>query len=289
MISNLLKGILIGIGGIIPGLSGAVIAMVLGLYEDMIYAVGNFFKDMKKNFIFLLPLIIGIAIGFILFSNIQKILLEKYPFQTMLVIIGLIIGTIPALFKSANIKKYNSSYLIAFIITLAIGLLISYIGKPVIDVQDKVLEINLFNIARLALIGFIMAGSHIIPGISGTVILILLGSYGIMLNAIANLKDIFLITSYNENFDIIIYNIIIIIPIGVGLLFGAILFSKLMNYLLKHYYTQTYCAIIGFVVGSIPSIVPPIDYNSQITIIGAILFFISIIISYKFSINANEN
>lgn len=282
MVGNLLKGILIGVGGIIPGLSGAVIAMIFGLYNKMIYAVGNFFKDIKKNFIFLFPILCGIAIGFILFSNVQKILLEKYPFETMLIIIGLIIGTVPILVKDANIAKFKISYILIFVLTLSIGLWMSYINESTINVQDKVLDLNLHNIINLLLIGFIMAGSHIIPGISGTVILMVLGSYGIMLNAVANLKDLFLITSYINNLDIVFYNIAVIIPIGIGLIIGAVLFSKLMSYFLKRYYTQTYCAIIGFVVGSIPSIVPSMDYSVK-TAFGIVLLFISIAVSYKVS------
>ncbi len=283
MIVNFFKAILIGIGGIIPGLSGAVIAMIFGLYEDMVNAVGDFFKDIKKNTVFLTPLLFGIAIGFILFSNVQKILLDKYPFETMLIIIGLIIGTVPILFKKANINRVTKSYIFIFLITLLIGLFISFIGEPEFDVENKILTLNFSTILNLFLIGFIMAGSHIIPGISGTVILILLGSYGIMLNAIANLKNLFLIDSYINNIDYLIYNVIVIIPIGIGLIIGSILFSKLMNYLLKKYYTETYCAIIGFVVGSIPSIIPPLNYNSQ-PILGVVFFFISIIVSYKVSL-----
>lgn len=283
MIGNLLKGILIGIGGIIPGLSGAVIAMIFGLYDKMVYCIANFFYDFKKNFVFMFPILTGIGIGFIAFSNVQKILLEKYPFYTMLVIIGLIVGTVPALFKGARIKKFNIVNISVVAFTLIIGLVMSYMSDTNLDIQNKVLELNFTNILNLMLIGFIMAGSHIIPGISGTVLLMILGSYGIMLNAIANLKNLFIVEMYINHMDLIIYNIFLIIPMAIGLIVGAIIFSKLMDYLLKHFHTLTYCAIIGFVIGSIPSIVPPMDYSTK-TIIGMLLFVISTYISYKVSL-----
>lgn len=282
MIINFFEGILIGIAGIIPGLSGAVLAMIFGLYNDMIHSVSNFFKDIKKNLIFLFPIVFGIAIGFVLFSNVQKILLQKYPFQTMMVIIGLIIGTVPILFTDSQIKKLKLSYIIVFGIALFVGLCMN-INEPTIDVQNKLIELSFSNILNLILIGFIMAGSHIIPGISGTVILMILGSYGIMLNAVANLKDLFLIEAYTKNLDTTIYNILIISFIGIGLLIGAIIFSKLMDYLLKHFYKHTYCVIIGFVIGSIPSIVPAIEFNNT-SIIGILLLLISVFVSYKVSL-----
>lgn len=282
MITNLLKGILIGVGGIVPGLSGAVIAILFGLYDKMIYCVANFLNDFKKNLVFMFPIIIGIGIGFIVFSNVQKVLLEKYPFYTMMAIIGLIIGTVPALFKEAKIKKFDLINILAIVISLILGLIMSYVGDTKLDVQNRILEFNFKNILNLIVIGFIMAGSHIIPGISGTVLLIAIGSYGIMLNAIANLKNLFIIEMYINHIELIIYNLFIIIPIGVGLIVGAVLFSKLMDYLLKHFYTVTYCAIIGFVIGSIPSIIPPMGYSIK-TIVGILLFTISIYISYKVS------
>jgi len=282
MVSNLLKAILIGIGGIIPGLSGAVIAMIFGLYDKMLDAIANFFDDFKKNFKFMFPILIGIAIGFIVFSNVQKILLQKYPFYTMMVIVGLIIGTVPALLKAARIKKFNLINISVIAISLILGLIMSA-SDAQLDVQNKMLEFNFTNILNLIVIGFIMAGSHIIPGISGTVLLMILGSYGIMLNAIANLKDLFVIEMYINHIELIIYNLFIIIPISIGLIIGVVFFSKLMNYLLKHFYTLTYCAIVGFVIGSIPSIVPPIDFSLK-TILGLLFLIMSIYISYKASL-----
>lgn len=283
MILNFFKGLLIGIGGIIPGLSGAVIAMIFGLYSEMIHSVSTFFKDIKKNFIFLFPILCGIAAGFILFSNIQKLLLDKYPFQTMMVIVGLIIGTVPVLVKDAKIQKLDFNLIVIFIITLVIGLLMSYIAEPQIDIQNRKLEFNYLNIMNLILIGFIMAGSHIIPGISGTVILMALGSYGIMLNAVANLKDLILIKSYTQNIEVVIYNLFVILPIGIGLILGAILFSKLMDFLLKKYYIYTYCGIIGFVIGSIPSIVPDLSLDLK-SMVGFMFLLVSVVISYKVSL-----
>ncbi len=282
MISNLLKAILIGVGGIIPGLSGAVIAMIFGLYDKMLDAIANFFDDFKKNFIFMFPILVGIAIGFIVFSNVQKILLQKYPFYTMMIIVGLIIGTVPALFKAARIKNFNLINISVIAISLILGLIMSA-SDTQLDVQNKILKFNFTNILNLIVIGFIMAGSHIIPGISGTVLLMILGSYGIMLNAIANLKDLFVIEMYINHIELIIYNLFIIIPIAIGLIIGVVFFSKLMNYLLKHFYTLTYCAIIGFVIGSIPSIVPPIDFSLK-TILGLLFLIMSIYISYKASL-----
>lgn len=283
MISNFIRGIVIGIAGIMPGLSGAVIAMIFGIYNDMICAVGNFFKDIKHNILFLLPILSGIAVGFVVFSNAQKMLLEKYPFYSIMAIIGLIIGTVPILLRDSHIEKFKLSYGITFAIALSVGIFMAFANDSKIDVQNRILELNFENILSLAVIGFIMAGSHIVPGISGTVILMSIGSYGIMLNTIANLKDLIFIDNYIQNLDKIIYNLTLIVPMGVGLLVGAIIFSKLMDYLIRYLYSHTYCAIIGFVIGSIPSIVPPMDLSSK-TAVGILIILISAFVSYRISL-----
>ncbi len=277
---NFINGIIIGAAGIIPGISGAVLAMILGIYDKLLFSINNFFKDIKKNTVFLFPILSGIVVGFIIFSNVQKIFILHYPNETMFFITGLIAGTVPLLIKDAELKNFDISYMIIFLTTLGLGIFMSYINENEINVSNEIIELNLKNIIILIIIGFIMAGSHIIPGISGTVILVILGFYGIMLNSIANLKNILFIFTLPEKFNEIITNIAILIPMGIGLIIGVLFFSWLMNFLLKKYYTPTYCAVIGFVIGSIPSIMPSHINLWGICFLGAGAF-ISSSLKYK--------
>ncbi|HEY8364901.1 MAG TPA: DUF368 domain-containing protein [Haloplasmataceae bacterium] len=281
-LKNVLKSTLIGIGSIAPGFSGGALAIVLGLYEKILNAINNLFKDFKKHGVFLISIGLGAGIGIIIFSSIQLTLIKRFEMPTMFTFAGLVVGTIPTLFIKANKKGYSKKYIIPFIITLAIGLLFTYINNTTIsdNIEKTEVILNFPNIIYLIIIGFIMAGSLVIPGISGTVLLFLLGAYGLVLNSIAGFLDILKLSSISEMFYAFLDKVIIIIPLLVGLLIGVLFFSKLMEYLLNRYYGLTYYAIIGFVIGSIPELIPNITFNKTF-IISLVCFLIASIISLQ--------
>lgn len=121
-ITNFLKGLLIGVGNIAPGVSGGALAIILGLYEDLIQSVNNFFQDIKRNFLFLLPIGLGVAAGVIGFSNVLYYLFDRYPAPTTFALAGLIVGMLPVFWRKANAKGFKSYYLILLAITLALSL-----------------------------------------------------------------------------------------------------------------------------------------------------------------------
>lgn len=281
-IKNVFKSIFIGAGSIAPGVSGGAIAIVLGLYEKILNSINNFFKDIKKHGIFLLSIGIGAAIGIIAFSSIQLSLIKRYEMITMFTFAGLVVGTLPTLFKKANEKGFNYRLLIPFFITLSIGIFFSYLNNTSISENVKNTEVirNFQNIVFLVIVGFIMAGSLVIPGISGTVLLFLLGVYGLVLNSISSLKDILYLSSISDMFYVFVDKLYIFIPLFIGLAVGTLFFSKLMEYLLKKYYSYTYYAIIGFVIGSIPELIPKIILGRTF-ILSLIFFFGAVLISYQ--------
>lgn len=281
---NIIKSIFIGVGSIAPGVSGGAIAIILGLYEEIIHAINNLFKDIKKHGLFLLSIGIGVGIGIIIFSTIQLSLIKKYEMQTMFVFAALVIGTIPTLFKKANKEGFNYKLLIPFCITLIIGIIFTIVNNASISDNVKKTEIvmSIENIVFLIIVGFIMAGSLVIPGISGTVLLFLLGVYGLVLNTISSLKDILFLSSIKEMFFTLIDRLYILIPLIIGLAIGVFFFSKLMEYLLKKHYSYTYYAIIGFVIGSIPELLPKITFGKPF-ILSLILFFIALTFSLQFN------
>ncbi len=275
--------IFIGAGAIAPGISGGAVAIIFGLYEKIINSINNFLKDVKKHGIFLLSVGIGAGIGIVIFSSIQLQLIKRYEMQTMLSFAGLIIGTLPTLVKTANKKGFSYKLLIPFFIALAIGLYFSYLDNKDISDNIKKTEIimNFRNILYLFIIGIIMSGSLVIPGISGTVLLFLLGVYGLVMNSVASIKDIFLLPlASSEMINAFLDKMFILIPLGLGLVVGALLFSQLMEYLIKKYYSITYYAIIGFVIGSIPELLPDFAFN-RTGIISIILFIIALLTSLQ--------
>lgn len=282
-LSIFIKSIFIGIGAILPGISGGALAIIFGLYEKIISSISNFFKNPKQNFIFLSFAGSGICIGVILFSNIQKILLSRYETATLFTLLGLLIGTLPSLFKTANNNGFSKKYLFPFFITLFTAFCFSFIGNNDTILSEKSINLNFINFIYLFIIGIVMSASLIIPGISGTILLMLIGAYGFILTAIADIKNIFLLPFASDSMmDSVLKNFIVLIPIGIGVLVGAVIFSKLMNYLLKKYYSLTYYAILGFIIGSIPELLPKFSTDLSF-IIGIFLFFTGLIISLKFN------
>ena len=231
---NVMKGVLIGAGAIVPGVSSGVLCVILGIYEKLLDAVLNFFKDIKKNFKFLFPIALGVGIGILIFSNVLNYLLIEFPVQTKSIFIGLIIGTIPALVKEVNTKeKFHPQNMVYLCIALVIG-----IATVVLESMLKEMHIEQMNFMYLLLCGFVMSIGIIVPGVSSTIILMLLGVYSIYLQSIANLY------------------LPVLIPIAIGLLLGSIVVMKLTKKLLERHYGKTFYSIIGFTIGSIFVLLP---------------------------------
>lgn len=232
---NILKGIFIGAGAIVPGVSSGVLCVLLGLYEKLLDSVLNFFKDIKQNIKFLFPIILGGGIGVLLFSNILNYLLYKFSIQTKSIFIGLIIGTIPSLIKEVNKKEsFKLKNLIYLFVSLAIGI-VTVILENKISIAGN---INNISVMYLIICGIIMSVGIVVPGVSSTIILTLLGVYSIYLQSIANIY------------------LPVLIPMGIGLGLGCIIVMKLTKKLLETCYAQTFYSIIGFTIGSIFVLVP---------------------------------
>lgn len=263
---NFIKGMLIGIANLIPGVSGGTMAVSMGVYEEIIDSIGNFFKKFKetfvKNMVFLIPIILGAGVGVLAFSKLLNYLLTNHEAYTKFAFMGLILGSIPFIFKKSNEKGFKKSYIIPFIITLAIGgglCLLEYFG--VTGSQITSFDLNAITIILLAVYGFIAAASMVIPGISGSFILLLLGVYTAILSAVSNLQ------------------ILILIPFAIGVALGILLMSKLINYLLEHFHGLTYYAILGFILGSLPAIFPGLTFDIT-AVFSIIIFVVFFVISY---------
>lgn len=252
-IINFLKGILIGAGGILPGISSGVLCVVFGIYEKLIDSILYFFKDKKKNFKFLFPTLLGGLVGIVLVSNVLKIFLNKFPLQTKAIFIGLIIGGIPLIIKQiknkSNIKMINTIYLI---FALFIGIFMVYLDGNIDTTGYKDI-----NFIYLFISGLLMSIGVVVPGVSSTVILMLLGVYDIYLMGIANMY------------------LPILIPIGIGCIIGGCIVMKIIKILFDNWYQQTMFAIIGFTLGSIFVLLPEMK-----SILDVVLFGICLITGY---------
>lgn len=266
-----LKGVIIGIGKIIPGVSGSVIAISLGLYEKGIDAINNYTKDIKGNTIFLLTLGSGVGLAIIFMSGIIKSSLALYYLPTMIFFIGLISGGLSLLFREVE-GSFNKKNIFIFIIVIVFILMLNFLKNK----NDIQVENNLIGYIVYFAIGIIDAGTMIIPGISGTAILILLGCYNLMLELFSSLSNI----------NNVIININFIFSFVMGLLIGILIFVKLINYLFTNHKEATYWAIVALAISSLLSMfITTLSYSYYLseTLISAALFIVGYKISESFS------
>lgn len=264
---NLFKGMVVGVGFIAPGVSGGVIAVILGIYDKIIYAINNLKKSFKENFGFLFSVILGILIGVVLFSKLLLYLLEVRSGPIKFVFTGLILGGIPVLIKNIKKEKPNEKLSgILILSTLFFSFFLAFIEKN-----------NIFtfanggnNIFLLILVGFCYSAGKIIPGVSGSALLMFLGVYEKFLKIISN------------PFSLQSKEISELIIILVSFIISSIIIFKLINYLLKKHYIKTYSAILGFVIGSIVFIFPGFSH-SLADILNIILLILGALFAYLIS------
>lgn len=246
-----IKGLIIGIGNIIPGVSGGTIAISLGIYERLINIIANFRKNIKENILFLLPIGVGILLGILIMSNLILQCLFNYPLPTNVFFIGLILGGIPMLIK--EIKDSERTKFSLFVLLVIIGslILLGFLKQTTTIITfTKMLFIDYI---KLFIVGIIGAGTTIIPGISGSFVLIVMGYYEPLLTVLTGLFNF-----YNLGMSELLNNIFVLIPFGLGLVVGLVSLAKIINYFFSHYKVITYYAIIGFIIGSIFLILKPL-------------------------------
>lgn len=265
-----IKGFIIGVANIIPGVSGGTLAITLGIYERLINAISHFMKNIKENIKLLFPIGIGAGLSLAILSNAISYALTNFKFPTTLFFIGLIVGGIPLLYKKID-KEVNGKNILLMLITFSIVVLFTFMdsGNKVISFANM----DIYKYITLFIVGIIAAATMVIPGISGSFVLMLLGYYEPIINTIKDFTHLNNIAS----------NLAILIPFGIGVLVGIVLIAKLIEYLLAKHEVPTYFMIIGFILASIISIIVEAGLTTNITFIvsGIILFMLGFVIAYK--------
>lgn len=266
-----IKGFFIGLANIIPGVSGGTLAITLGIYEKLISCISHFFKNLKENIKFLLPIGIGAIISILVGSKVISYVLDKYTLATILFFIGLIIGGIPLLNRKIKSKYHNISNIIIFILTFSFVIVLSLLkGENIVSFET----LDISKYISLFLVGVVAAATMIIPGVSGSFVLMLLGFYKPIIDCISSLTK----------FDNIGHNILILIPFGIGVIIGFAVISKLLEYLFKKYEAKTYFGVLGFVFASIITIFTGSEgliFSIPQLLIGILLFVIGLFVAYK--------
>ena len=266
-----IKGFLIGVANIIPGVSGGTLAITLGIYEKLIGAISHFFKNLKENIKFIIPIGIGAVLSILLLSRVISFCLKEYTLAAILFFIGLILGGIPLLNKKIKGHYKNVSNIIIFLLSFGFVIALSVLkGENVVSFANM----NIINYIMLFLVGVVAAATMIIPGVSGSFVLMLLGYYKPIVDTIGAL------TKFNNIWQ----NIMILVPFGIGVLVGIVAISKLLEFLFKKYEVKTYFGVMGFIMASIITIFTGAEglvFSVPQLLIGLILLGIGFTAAYK--------
>lgn len=249
-----LKGLLIGASMLVPGVSGGTMAIILGIYDELIHSVNNIFKDFKKSFLFLFKFCVGAGIGFLLFARLISAALEKYELPVMYLFIGAILGGIPLLLKQTGIKKNDGKQITFGVIAglLGLGLVLALEQLPESSFKFAASITPKFLIMQI-ITGFVIAIALVLPGISTSHMLLVLGMYPAFLLALEHPFDHILFLAF----------------LAVSVVIGVFVITKPLEMAMKKYPQLTYCAIIGFVAGSVITVFP--DFPTGIEILVCVI------------------
>ncbi len=273
-------GALIGVAMIIPGVSGGTIAALLDIYDKLISAISDLRRDFKNSFKFLLPIVLGAGLAVIAAYFPLKFFLDRAPLPTVLLFSGLMLGSCPKLFKDT--LKRGFKYIDLFSALLPLALVIGICFVPSLGEVDLSAGMPVWGYFVLIAVGMLASCALVVPGISGSMLLLILGYYNPILDTVSALKD---------NFG---HSILVLALFAVGLVVGFFSIAKLMKMLLNKFPRGTGWAIMGFVAGSIPAIFitfaanfPNASIDGVQIAVGAILCIAGVIGSFAFTAYAD--
>lgn len=253
---KVLQGSLIGVGAVLPGISGGVLCVVFGIYKTVMELLAEPFKNFKTHVPKLLPIILGVIIGFLGIANILSVFLEKYPSQSICVFIGLIGGMIPSLFKEARKQGKNKTSLFSLLIAMQLTFILL--------ISLKIFSVEIApNFKWYLFCGFCLTLSIIAPGMSFSTLLMPLGLYEPFIDGIGNMR------------------LNVVMPGGIGAVLTLIVLSKAVNFLFDRYYSVAFHGIIGIVIAATIMIIPFTSFT--ITVAGFVINIICISVGVVFS------
>ncbi len=246
IIANLVRGFVIGIANVIPGVSGGTLAVILGIYERLIDSIDRLFRLREgwlRGGFFVAQIVIGAAGGIVALAHFMEGLLERYPFAMAFLFVGLILGSVPSLVRQLESPRISVGGVIAFAVALVIVVATSW-GAESLGAQY--LPGGFRTLGLFFLSGVAGAAAMVVPGISGSFVLVLLGTYTAVIFAINN-RDLFFLG-----------------VVALGALVGIILITRIIAFLLRRFHRLTYSAIIGLVVGSVFAVWPGVPTGERL-------------------------
>ena len=240
---DVLRGMVIGLANVIPGVSGGTMMVSMGIYDKLIWSINHLFKQFKKCVTILLPYAVGMVAAILLGAVGLKVTFARFPLPTNALFIGLILGSLPFILKEIKGEKIGWQGILIFALFFAL-----VVGLKIVESENSTeIHLTVFEVIKLFLLGTIASATMVIPGVSGSMILKTLGYYEpIVTGAIpALLKGL-----TSSDWAAVVHNVGILVPFALGIVFGVFAIAKLIEILMRKWKGRTYCAILGMVVAS---------------------------------------
>ena len=271
MIKKLLQGMVVGIANIIPGVSGGTMMVAMGLYDKLIHAITHLKSEFKESMKLLIPIFIGAGLAIVTLARLFEFLLERYPIPTNFAFCGLIAGSLPFIFDKVKGHTVSIGKIIAFLIFFAVVILMAVMGETSGNAAD--VSFGIVNVIKLLLVGIIAAATMVVPGVSGSMMLMLLGYYDTILKTINQFIDALIA------FDVqgIFVQCGVLVPFGIGVVLGIFLIAKLIEFIFSKAEIHAYYAIIGLIIASPVAILLKTDWSgfSVMTLIVGVVTFVA--------------
>lgn len=263
MLKLIFQGMAVGIANIIPGVSGGTMMVAMGLYDKLIHSITHLKREFKQALKLLVPIFLGAGIAIVGLSRLFEYLLENHPIPTNFAFCGLIAGSLPFIVKKVKGHTVTIGKLIPFLLFFGVVILMAIMGEEAGTAAD--VSLSILNVVKLFAVGVIAAATMVVPGVSGSMILMLLGYYDVILMLINDFVDAVLAFNPSEIFRLVI----ILAPFGIGVIVGIFLIAKLIEFIFAKAEVHAYYAIIGLILASPIAILLNTDWGklSVLTIV----------------------
>ena len=278
MIKDILKGAVMGIANIIPGVSGGTMAVSMGIYDKIIHAVTHLFSEFKKSLKTLIPIGIGIVLAIVVVARLIEYMFRVIPFETNLLFIGLILGGLPAMAKKVKGNSIKPGHIIAcllfFVLVVGCASLEGNVGS------DADLSFGFLNVIKLFGVGIIASATMVVPGVSGSMILMILGYYEPIIGMINRFVD------HLRHFDVqgLLSDCGVLVPFGIGVVAGIFVIAKIIEIVFEKWPLLAYWAIIGLIVASPVAILMLNEFGTigiGTVLLGIVALLIGVLVALK--------
>lgn len=270
MFKLILQGMAVGIANIIPGVSGGTMMVAMGLYDKLIHCITHLKSEFKEALKLLIPIFGGAGIAVIVLSRVFEYLLAVHPIPTNFAFCGLIAGSLPFIFQKVKGHSVTVGKIIPFAVFFAIVIVMALMGEASGAAAD--VSFSIVNIIKLFAVGVVAAATMVIPGVSGSMMLMLLGYYDTILTTINDAIDALLAFDMGEIFRVVG----ILAPFGIGVIVGIFVIAKIIEFIFSKAEIHAYYAIIGLILASPIAILLQTDWSklSLITMLISVGTFV---------------